>query len=86
MATAAHCPDASTYYNPNNTSIPLTLVAGTAKGYGSQDVLVHTSAYVERPEFYVNTEKPSSAARWGMSLCTRRGKATERATPANDWG
>jgi streptogrisin C len=55
VATAAHCPDASTYYNPNNTQIPLTFV--TAAGTGSQDVQIHTSAYVERPEFYVDTAK-----------------------------
>jgi hypothetical protein len=57
VATAAHCPDTSTYYNPNGTSIPLTLVPGSSYGYGSQDVQIHTSTYVERPEFYVNTAK-----------------------------
>ena len=57
MATAAHCENNLTYYNPNGTSIPLTLVAGTEQGYGSQDVQVHTSTYVERPEFYVDTAK-----------------------------
>jgi trypsin len=55
VATAAHCADNSIYYNPNNTQIPLTFV-GQA-GSGSQDVQVHTSAYVERPEFYVDTAK-----------------------------
>ena len=57
MATAAHCGNTITYYNPNGTSIPLTLVAGSEYGYGSQDVQVHTSAYVERAEFYVDTAK-----------------------------
>lgn len=57
VATAAHCGNSITYYNPNGTSIPLTMVAGSEYGYGSQDVQIHTSAYVERAEFYVNTEK-----------------------------
>jgi len=55
VATAAHCPDALTYYNPNNTQIPLTFVL--QDGYGSRYVQVHTSAYTERPEFYVDTAK-----------------------------
>jgi streptogrisin C len=57
VATAAHCENNLTYYNPNGTSIPLTLVPGTESGYGSQDVQIHTSTFVERPEFYVDTAK-----------------------------
>lgn len=57
VATAAHCENTLTYYNPNGTTIPLSLVAGTESGYGSQDVQIHTSTYVERPEFYVDTAK-----------------------------
>jgi hypothetical protein len=55
VATAAHCPNGLTYYNPNMTQIPLSFV--TEDGTGSEDVQVHTSAYVERPEFYVDTAK-----------------------------
>jgi len=58
VVTAAHCPEISgTYYNPNMTQIPLSFV--NQWGYGSQDVQVHVSSYVERPEFYVNTAKTS---------------------------
>jgi len=57
VATAAHCEDRLTYYNPNGTQIPLTFLPETASGYGAQDVQVHTSTYVERPEFYVDTAK-----------------------------
>lgn len=76
VATAAHCLDNLTYYNPNNTQIPLTLVTPNY-GYGSQDVQIHTSNYVERAEFYVDTAKTT----------VRRpvGSYTRSATRAGDW-
>ncbi|HEY0142774.1 MAG TPA: S1 family peptidase [Thermoanaerobaculia bacterium] len=57
VTTAGHCDNALTYYNPNGTSIPLTLVAGSEYDDNDQDVQVHTSAYVERPEFYWDDNK-----------------------------
>jgi hypothetical protein len=54
--TSAHCPDVGpTYYNPNGTSIPLTLVGSW--GSSTQDVQIFTSQYTERAEFYVDTAK-----------------------------
>jgi hypothetical protein len=65
------------------TEIPLTLVGSW--GYGSQDVQINTSAYVERPEFYDNTAKTTvrrpvgsytrTATRGGDSAC-HRGETT----------
>jgi streptogrisin C len=84
MVTAAHCEDGNAkYYNPNMTEIPLTLVGSW--GYGSQDVQVNTSAYVERAEFYVDTNKTvvrspvgsysRTATRAGDNAC-HRGETT----------
>jgi streptogrisin C len=84
MATAAHCEDGNPkYYNPNMTEIPLTLVGSW--GYGTQDVQINTSAYVERAEFYVDTNKTyvrrpvgqyaRTATRAGDSAC-HRGETT----------
>lgn len=57
VITSGHCANALTYYNPNWTSIALTLVTGTEYFDTDQDVQVHTSGYVERPEFYVDDAK-----------------------------
>jgi hypothetical protein len=57
VATAAHCANVANYYNPNGSSIPLTMVAGSEYFNASQDVQIHTSAYIERAEFYVDTAK-----------------------------
>lgn len=51
MTTSAHCEGINTYYNPNGTTIGLTHT-GTEVKDADQDVEVHTSAYVERGEFY----------------------------------
>jgi streptogrisin C len=53
MTTASHCEGMNTYYNPNGTTIPLTFV--TEVRDADQDVELHTSAYVERPEFYADS-------------------------------
>jgi hypothetical protein len=53
MTTASHCEGMNTYYNPNGTSIGLTFV--TEVRDADQDVEIHTSGYVERPEFYADS-------------------------------
>lgn len=53
MTTAAHCEGMNTYYNPNGTSIALTFVTEALDA--DQDVEIHTSGYVERPEFYADS-------------------------------
>lgn len=55
VATAAHCEGMNTYYNPNGTTIATTIVASSETLDADQDVEVHTSGYVERPEFYADT-------------------------------
>ncbi len=55
VATAAHCEGMNTYYNPNGTTIPTTIVASSETLDADQDVEVHTSGYVERPQFYADT-------------------------------
>lgn len=94
VATAAHCPDNMTYYNPNGTSIPLSFVAGAASGYGSQDVQIHTSAYVERAEFYDNTEKTTVrrpvgsyalSATWEGDWACHRGETTGASCALITW-
>ncbi|HEX8410319.1 MAG TPA: S1 family peptidase [Thermoanaerobaculia bacterium] len=70
VSTAAHCPNATTYYNPNGTSIPLTMVTGTEYHDPDQDVQVHTSAYTERPEFYWDDGKTTVRILSGKRLRT----------------
>lgn len=53
MTTASHCEGMKLYYNPNGTSIGLTFV--TEVKDADQDVEIHTSGYVERPEFYADS-------------------------------
>jgi hypothetical protein len=53
MTTASHCEGMTTYYNPNGTTIGLTFV--TEVKDADQDVEIHTSGYVERPEFYADS-------------------------------
>ena len=55
VATAAHCEGMNTYHNPNGTTIPTTIVASSETIDADQDVEVHTSAYIEQPEFYADT-------------------------------
>lgn len=68
VTTAAHCGNTLNYYNPNMTSIPLTLVAGSEYLDADQDVQVHTSAYVERPEFYWDDGKTAARTLTGRRL------------------
>ncbi len=83
VATAAHCVDNETYYNPNGTSIPLTFI--TQDGYGSRDTQIHTSSYTQRPEFYVDTDKTqvrrpvgsyALSATWEGDYACHRGEAS----------
>jgi streptogrisin C len=53
MTTAAHCEGMNTYHNPNGTTIGLTFVSEVKDA--DQDVEIHTSGYVERPEFYADS-------------------------------
>lgn len=53
MTTAGHCEGMNTYYNPNGTTIALTFVSEVTDA--DQDVEIHTSGYVERPEFYADS-------------------------------
>jgi streptogrisin C len=68
VTTAGHCDNSQTYYNPNGTSIPLTLVSGSEFYDSDQDVQVHTSAYVERPEFYWDDAKTTPRVLSGRRL------------------
>ena len=68
VITSGHCENALTYYNPNMTSIPLTMVAGSEYLDQDQDVQVHTSAYVERPEFYYDDAKQYTRVLSGRRL------------------
>jgi hypothetical protein len=83
VITAAHCADVLTYYNPNNTQIPLAFVGGW--GSSTQDVQVHVSNYIERPEFYVDTAKTTVrrpvgqyalSATWPGDNACHRGETT----------
>ncbi|HYW16909.1 MAG TPA: S1 family peptidase [Allosphingosinicella sp.] len=53
MTTSAHCEGIDTYYNPNGTTIALTHTGVEIKD-ADQDVEVHTSGMIERPEFYAD--------------------------------
>lgn len=53
ITTAGHCEGMNTYYNPNGSSIALTFATEVLDA--DQDVEVHTSGYVERPEFYADS-------------------------------
>lgn len=53
MTTASHCEGINTYHNPNGTTIPLTWVMEVKDA--DQDVEIHTSGYIERPEFYADS-------------------------------
>lgn len=76
VTTAGHCDNALTYYNPNGTSIPLTLVSGSEIDDADQDVQVHTSTYAERPEFYWDDNK--------TTVRVLSGRRLKSSTAAND--
>jgi hypothetical protein len=68
VITAGHCDNALTYYNPNMTTIPLTFVTGSEYLDADQDVQVHTSTYVEQPEFYYDDAKQYTRVLTGKRL------------------
>lgn len=53
VLTAGHCEGINNYYNSNGTRIALSF--STELFNATQDVEVHTSGYVERPEFYADS-------------------------------
>jgi streptogrisin C len=73
VVTAAHCPDAVTYYSPDGHATPLSFVGQWGARY--QDVQVHLSTEALRPIFYADSDK--SAARavtgWRNRASTRIG-------------
>jgi streptogrisin C len=52
VATAAHCPDALTYYDTDGTTVPLAFAGQWGAGY--QDVQVNLSPEASEPLFYAN--------------------------------
>jgi V8-like Glu-specific endopeptidase len=56
VATAGHCEGINTYFNPNGSTIPLAWNLEIRDA--DQDVEIHTSAYLERPEFYADVATP----------------------------
>jgi streptogrisin C len=52
VATAAHCPDALTYYDPDGSTVPLPFAGQWGAGY--QDVQVNLSPEASEPLFYAN--------------------------------
>jgi hypothetical protein len=55
VATAGHCEGMNTYHNPSGSTIATTIVASSEINDADQDVEVHTSGYIERPEFYADS-------------------------------
>lgn len=82
VMTAGHCEGVNTYYNPNGTSIPLSWTLEIRDA--DQDVEIHTSGYVERPEFYADVATPRiltgrrlrTSTAVGDRVC-RRGETTK---------
>lgn len=83
VVTAAHCPDALTYYDPQGGEIPLRFEGGW--GVGHQDVQVHVGDRPHAPLFYADTAKTAvrrltgaralQSTRAGDVVC-RRGETT----------
>ena len=71
VVTAAHCPDALTYYDPDGTRTPLDFVGQWGVGY--QDVQLHVSDEARRPLFYADSGK-----RTARTLTGARGRASTR--------
>ena len=73
IATAAHCPDALTYYDPDGSTVPLTFAGQWGAGY--QDVQVNLSTEASRPLFYANRGAGSlrRVTTWRNVAITRAG-------------
>ena len=79
VVTAAHCPDALTYHDPDEGEIPLRFVGQWGVAY--QDVQVHLSDRAQRPLFYADGDRRAvrtltgarrrTSTRAGDSVCHR---------------
>jgi hypothetical protein len=72
IATAAHCPDALRYLDPNEAEVPLSFVGQW--GWSFRDVQIHESARAEQPIFYADAK-----GRAARRLATWRNRASTRA-------
>jgi hypothetical protein len=73
IATAAHCPDALTYYDPDGTATPLTFAGQWGAGY--QDVQINLSPEASEPLFFANrvTGSLRRLTTWRNVASTRAG-------------
>ena len=73
IVTAAHCPDALTYRNPEGSEIPLTFVGQWGGSY--QDVQINAADAKQPPLFYADTEADSARVlrSWRNRTSTRAG-------------
>lgn len=79
IVTAAHCPDALDYIDPDGTTVPLTFEGQW--GWGFQDVQLNTATTAMPPDFYADTARtvlrpvaetrPRSGSRAGDFVCHR---------------
>jgi hypothetical protein len=74
IVTAAHCPDALVYRQPDGTRLPLVFVGGW--GIATRDVQIHTGSGKDEPVFYA--DRRSSTLRpltsWRSRESTRAGE------------
>lgn len=75
VVTAAHCPDALTYYDRDEGEVPLEFVGQWGARY--QDVQVHVSDRAHRPSFYADSGKTADRplTGWRNRASTRAGDA-----------
>jgi hypothetical protein len=77
VVTAAHCPDELTYFGPDGSNVPLTMVGAWGARY--QDVQVHVredaGEGMDRPLFYADPERRAArtVATWRNRTSTRAG-------------
>jgi streptogrisin C len=73
VVTAAHCPDALTYYDADGTTVPLSFAGQWGLGY--QDVQVNLSSEASEALFYANRGAGSlrRVATWRNAASTRAG-------------
>lgn len=75
IVTAAHCPDALTYFDPDGGTTELDFIGEWGARY--QDVQIHVSPAAQKPLFYATSDK-STARRltsWRNRSSTRAGDA-----------
>lgn len=75
ILTAAHCPDALTYIDPEGGETPLSFVGAWGARY--QDVQIHGSEQAQKPLFYADTSKKAvrTLTGWRNRTSTRVGDA-----------